>query len=338
MKQLNCLPKFRVFISNVCQLNCLFCGGNNGHMESFECEGRRILSDSEIMNIIKAYIRCGGGDVQFTGGEPLLNPMIVEHCKMICSMGARAEINSNGIALTEDMAKSLADAGVKEIKISLPGFTKESYLHTTGKDYFDIVTNNIRNASKYIKVRVNTVVTNTVIKELDEIFKYCINNQLSSLALLELCYFPDLMTLEYFRSEYVNVLNQCGSRIEQIIGVKHEDFSFRSDFRTPISIWKDPNTGFSISCKRTDTVSRCDVCKKCEHFCQEGVFQLRLSAGGYLNFCNFVTPLGQDLAPYVDSPDQLNNAFLKAGKIWKEVYKTEKNDFFEKVGITIKTK
>ncbi len=335
MKELDYLPKFRVYISDVCQLNCLFCGGNNGHMESFECEGRQMLSDSKIMNIIKAYIRCGGRDIQFTGGEPLLNPMIVDHCKMICSMGARAEINSNGIALTESMAKSLADAGVNEIKISLPGFTRKSYLHITGRDYFDIVTNNIKKASKYIKVRVNTVATKTLLKELDEIFKYCVNNDIHSLALLELCYFPDLMTLDYFRSEYVNIPNQYGTKIEQILGVKREDISFRSDFRTPISVWKNPDTGFSIACKRNDIASRCDFCNKCEHFCQEGMYQLRLSAGGYLNFCNFVTPLGQDLAPYVDSPEKLDDAFYKASKIWKEVYKTEKNDFFAKLGMNI---
>jgi len=54
--------------------------------------------------------------------------------------------------------------------------------------------------------------------------------------------------------------------------------------------------GFEVYFKQANPVLRLPDCYKCEHFCQEGIYELRLSTGGYLNFCNSCNKFGVDIS------------------------------------------
>ena len=328
------LPKFRVFISDVCQLNCKFCGGNQSSMESFQpYELNYKCNIEDIYQIIQAYANNGGKDVQLTGGEPLLNANIIQIVKTIIGMGIRVEINTNAIALTKEMATKLKEAGLKDIKVSLPAFDKEHYIEMTRHDYFEQVCKNIEIASQILNVRINTVATKESMQLLPKMFEFCKAMKIKNLAFLELCYYPELISKQYFMEQHVDFLTEHMPKLEALMHGTIQKVGTRKDFITPVYFIKDEEQDFCVSYKCAKPVYRCDECVNCKTFCQEGLYQLRLSKGGYLNFCNYESHLGIDLHPLLGHQEKLNDAFAKNSQKWSEIYMGDEREFFEKMGL-----
>lgn len=326
------LPKFRVYISDVCQLNCQFCGGNSSTMESFQDTKLEYkCSIEDVFSILQAYAAAGGKDVQLTGGEPLLNPQITDIVRKIVSMGLRAEINTNGIALTEQMAMQLKESGLKDIKFSLPAFERMEYQRMTKHDHFDRVCENIMLAGKYLDVRINTVATVDSMDHLDEMIAFCKSHNIKNLALLELCYYPELITKTYFMEQHVDFVKEYMPIFEQKLNGKMNKLAIREDFVTPVYFIRDSESDFSISYKCAKPVYRCEECKRCDTFCQEGIYQLRLSSGGYLNFCNYVTNLGIELHKILGDQAALIRAFETMGEKWASIREGDPDEFFVKM-------
>ena len=95
--------KFRVSILNVCNLNCFFC--HNEAMENPRKAGHdpltRVgpsrLSAETMLDIVGAYTRLGGRQVNITGGEPLAHPEIVSILGRIPKRGSRIVLNTNAV-------------------------------------------------------------------------------------------------------------------------------------------------------------------------------------------------------------------------------------------------
>jgi MoaA/NifB/PqqE/SkfB family radical SAM enzyme len=60
-------------------------------------------------------------------GEPLFHPNIVEMIAQVKSLGATAELITNGTLLTKNLSKQLIEAGLDMLWVSLDGATSESY-------------------------------------------------------------------------------------------------------------------------------------------------------------------------------------------------------------------
>src|SRR5262245_44739943 len=71
--------KFRVVILNACNLDCFFC--HNEAMENPRRGGtgkaKPKLSDAQVVDLVNAFTRLGGKQVNLTGGEPLAHPRLV---------------------------------------------------------------------------------------------------------------------------------------------------------------------------------------------------------------------------------------------------------------------
>lgn len=136
-------PQFSIETTNYCNLNCVFCPVNTplmtrkrGHMdmdlvkrvmeESLEHGKRHIIGLSH-------------------GGDPLLNPRIVDIIKYIEEVGAATEIrlSTNAVALTEDISKELVNLDTLSIVASVNATNPRDYKKATEKDYFDLVEKNI---------------------------------------------------------------------------------------------------------------------------------------------------------------------------------------------------
>lgn len=88
-----------------CNLSCLGCYRENdprGH-KSLE----QVRSDLEVF---KRYRNIDG--ISIAGGDPLVHPQIVEIVRMIAAEGLKPILNTNGLALTEELLTKLKDAGV----------------------------------------------------------------------------------------------------------------------------------------------------------------------------------------------------------------------------------
>jgi MoaA/NifB/PqqE/SkfB family radical SAM enzyme len=107
-------------------------------------------------------------------GEALMHPNYLEMLQKLKKSGAYVYTYSNGILLTETIARGFADTGMDKIYISMGGSTRETYHHVRGVDAFDTVVKNLKYLNDYKKekgtsyphVAFNVVAMTSVMPEL----------------------------------------------------------------------------------------------------------------------------------------------------------------------------
>lgn len=298
MKREMNLPKIRVSISEKCQLKCSFCGGEDSTMENFQPEELdRMMPKEKLLILLKKYIQAGGQYVQFTGGEPLLCKDIYDIVRDVKEMGGIPEINTNGISLTKEKAKKLADNGLNVLKVSIPSFRDDVYKKLTGVDCLQKVLRNIKEIKDIIPVRINMVAMKHVLDEYSLAIDTCRDLGVKQLLFLELLYYPHIPeSKDFFTGSFVDIAKDLKPKIEEKIKGIFEEFDLFKDYKNKLYSCKSSIDGFEVYYKLADPVLRVAECYKCPHFCQEGIYELRLSTGGYLSFCNICNQFGHDLS------------------------------------------
>lgn len=114
-----------IFITYKCNLKCKMCGqwGDQGVFKNYD---KNTLSHQLSIETIKKLV----DDVKFFkpnitlfGGEPLINPEIIEIIKIIKSGGMRCNLITNGTLISK-YAEELISSGLDEIIFSLDGSEK----------------------------------------------------------------------------------------------------------------------------------------------------------------------------------------------------------------------
>jgi organic radical activating enzyme len=107
-------PNAWVEITTVCNMRCPGCykgcniPGNEGVHEPVDT----------VMEVIREMLRLRNcSQVLLSGGEPLMHPQIIEIVSKIKEMGLYPFIHSNGTLLTEELLRSLKNAGLTGILI-----------------------------------------------------------------------------------------------------------------------------------------------------------------------------------------------------------------------------
>lgn len=332
------LPKLRLSVNRICQLSCKFCGGIKGKMENFQPDNLSPIKTQEMTKIIESYIEAGGRYVQFTGGEPLLNKDIYTLVEKTAKLGGIPEINTNGVILNEQTARRLQKCGLKVLKISVPSVDRKKYKETTDVDCLDKVIAGIRSSLPYLYVRVNHVLTKSSMTDLEKLLNLVNKLKVPELLLLELLYYKHLPNVgspkKYFESEYVNIKSELKDFLEKYQGNKIEEFPIFGIYGTKFYKVKSKRNGTDIVFKQADPTLRIGRCLKCKEFCQEGIYELRISDGGYLNVCNVVNELGFYAVKELKE-NSLDNAFSFYKKLFDETFYSDFSEFKKRNQIKI---
>jgi len=117
----------RIAITSRCNMSCLYC-----HHEGEEASptGQREMSKDDIVTVIRAGADLGVKKVKLTGGEPLMRPDL-ESILDSLPEGIEVSLTTNGTLLSE-RAKSLAEAGLDRVNVSLDSLDPEVYSRITG--------------------------------------------------------------------------------------------------------------------------------------------------------------------------------------------------------------
>ncbi len=118
----------RISLTDRCNLRCVYCMPE--HMV-FKPR-KELLTDDEIMLIVRVAADLGIRKVRLTGGEPTVRPNLVE---LVRRMAAISEIQdlamtTNGILLSK-LAEPLAQAGLRRINVSLDSLDAEKFRRIT---------------------------------------------------------------------------------------------------------------------------------------------------------------------------------------------------------------
>lgn len=117
------LAKVYIEVTNTCSLGCRTC------MRNVWDEPPGWMAESTFQRVIQGIRHLQPLPSVFFGGfgEPLSHPGLVSMIRQVKALGAKAELISNGVLLTEALARDLLKAGLDTLWVSLDGATAQSY-------------------------------------------------------------------------------------------------------------------------------------------------------------------------------------------------------------------
>lgn len=156
-----------------CNEHCIHCGSNC----SDEKSSRELTREQykKILDSVKSDFDISKIHLDITGGEPLLRNDFFDIMSYAHELGYLWGMTSNGTLITDDVARKLAECGMRTIAVSLDG-TKETHDRLRGrKGAFQGAMNGvnslIRNGS-FEHIQITTVVNHQNIGELPQLFSF----------------------------------------------------------------------------------------------------------------------------------------------------------------------
>ena len=157
------LRELRISVIDRCNFRCTYC------MPADSLQGRgvflpleKLLTDHEIVTLVKAFAGVGVRKLRITGGEPLLRPGLPALVQQLAAVPGLRDIalTTNGVMLTR-LAGDLAAAGLGRITISLDTLDEQVLTHMSGGrarllDILDGIA--AAEAAGFARLKINTVV------------------------------------------------------------------------------------------------------------------------------------------------------------------------------------
>lgn len=161
----------RISITDRCNLHCTYCRPD--HEEKLSHDD--ILRYEEILRICKILTQLEIHKFKITGGEPLMRKGCIDFIKELKELSgvSKVTLTTNGILLLKDL-KTLFDAGIDGINISLDFLDCLKYKQITGYDGYEQVMEVIKEATNLgLNLKINTVLTpETTIYDISKFIEY----------------------------------------------------------------------------------------------------------------------------------------------------------------------
>ncbi|MFM7372057.1 MAG: GTP 3',8-cyclase MoaA [Sphaerospermopsis kisseleviana] len=129
---MNPVDYLRISLIDRCNFRCLYCMPEGAELDYILKQ--QLLTDEELLTLIQeVFIPVGFTRFRLTGGEPLLRPGVVELVKKIAHLPQTQDLamTTNGFLLAP-IAKSLYDAGLRRINISLDSLDSDTFEQIIG--------------------------------------------------------------------------------------------------------------------------------------------------------------------------------------------------------------
>ena len=269
----------RVSVTGRCDLRCTYClpKGFNG----FE-EPAHWLQHDEMARLVGLFVRLGVSKVRLTGGEPLLRRGVVDLARQLAGLDGLRDlsVSSNGTQLSRH-AKSLRDAGVSRLNISLDSLDPACFARITGRDCLDDVLEGLRaaRAAGFTPIKLNMVVQSDVnLTEVQRMVAFAIEQDFV-LRLIE-----PMPVGDTGRASQGVDLSRLGDSLAAQHGlIPH----IMGQGAGPARYWRTPDGGMSLGV----------ITPMSRHFCAS-CNRVRLGVDGTLYLClgqNDSVPLGEML-------------------------------------------
>jgi cyclic pyranopterin phosphate synthase len=162
----------RVSLTDKCNLRCTYCMPAEGLPW---LPAPELLSDDEIVRLVRVAASLGVRTVRLTGGEPLIRPGLPGLVTRLAEL-VELSLTTNGLGLTR-LAQPLADAGLRRVNVSLDTLRPERFLALTRRDRLDDVIAGLTAAvaAGLAPVKVNTVLMRGVNDdEAGDLLEWCL--------------------------------------------------------------------------------------------------------------------------------------------------------------------
>jgi GTP 3',8-cyclase len=165
----------RILSTNLCNHRCLFC-----HNEGQTTEKYAFARSESIRPIIHVAAQMGLEQIQFSGGEPLLNPEFKQLVEVALNEapGVGIGMATNGSRLTLDLIRYLSPI-MNNIRINLPSLNQERYAEVKKTHDLPQILEVISELHTYhAKVGLNVVYFNQEDQEIFDLLEFASRYQL----------------------------------------------------------------------------------------------------------------------------------------------------------------
>ena len=165
----------RVSLTDRCNLRCTYCMPAEGLAWLPKPE---LLTDDELVRLVRIGVHLGVTDVRLTGGEPLLRRGITDLVSRFAALSPRPHLalTTNGLGL-DKLAGPLAAAGLDRVNVSLDTVDRDAFTALTRRDRLDDVVAGLAAAAAagLNPVKVNAVAMREVnLKTAPDLLAWCL--------------------------------------------------------------------------------------------------------------------------------------------------------------------
>ncbi len=295
----------RISLTNMCNLRCTYCSQYDGKKSNISLEFYK--------NLIDALVKVGINKIRFTGGEPLLNPNIVELVKYTKDTGKVSDIciTTNGLLLDSHL-DDLVKSGLTRINFSLDTTDKNLYKELTGSYEVDKVINNMKLAKERgLTVKINAVLLKGITdvglhKFMD--FGYENDIQIRFIELMPIGSNIDYYNKYFLSSEVIKDILKCESVIK---------------YSSDVSTYYKYKENYEFGIISAITNHFCDRCNR-----------IRITSRGTLRLC-LHSDKEIDLLSFKDSSDDLFKVISESILTKPEKHFIDNKDFVKSDMVSI---
>ncbi len=160
-------------LTKECNLDCIHCRAEAEHTRF---EGELTLDAiTSVIDDISAHYK---PILVLTGGEPLYRADIFRIASHACRKGLKTALASNGTLIDENIARSIKDAGIQRVSISIDGSSAASHDGFRGiPGSFEQALAGISHLrSAGVEFQINTTISRRNVDEIEDIMKLAENN------------------------------------------------------------------------------------------------------------------------------------------------------------------
>ena len=303
------LGVMRLSLTARCNLSCSYCKPDGK-------EAPQLLNQEQQLAVIQACCELGCHTLRLTGGEPLLAPGLLPLLSAIQRLNQAPEghwhairdiaLTTNGLLLTEPLARELRQAGLQRLTISLDGLDPEVAAATAG----------LRGGAAAGQAMVQKVLDALSAAEaagfdpkqgqlkVNSVIQRGKNEQ----ELLPLAAMTRERGLELRLIEYMDVGQRNGWRSDEVLPAA--EMISQLHRRWPLEPMGRPDSGTALQWRYSDGAGVvAAIASISQPFCSD-CNRLRITADGIAYTCLF-SEMGTDLKPWLNpkaSPEALREA------------------------------
>lgn len=300
------LRDLRVSVTDRCNFRCEYCMPRDvfGRDHRFLSKDR-LLSYAEIERLVRVFIRLGVRKVRLTGGEPLLRHDLEELVSKLSRLTPLDDlaITTNASLLTESRARSLRQAGIHRVNISLDALDKRVYRNINRIDSpLDDILRGIDHAlaAGFDSVKINMVVQKHI--NVSEIIPM-VGRFRGSGAILRFIEFMDVGNHNHWSLDQVFTAREIVELVDSVYPLAPLDANYRGEVAKR---WRYVDGQGEIGVISSISQPFCGGCARA-----------RLSAVGELYTCLFAST-GIDLRKWLNAELDENDLAARIAAIWQD--------------------
>ncbi len=298
------LRDLRISVTDRCNFRCVYCMPKEVFDKDYKFLPRaQLLTFEEIEQVVRAAAQLGVSKIRITGGEPLVRRDLEALISQIRQVPGITDISmtTNASLLTAERARSLREAGLQRITVSLDAIDDETFKRVNDVDVsVQDVLDGIDNAAKagFVDTKVNMVVKKGLNDHSILPMARYFHNSGHILRFIE---FMDVGNSNAWDLSHVVTSAQIAERINAELPMEPVEANYRGEVAKR---WRFNDGGGEMGIISSVSAPFCGDCSRA-----------RLSATGSIYTCLFASS-GHDLRPALRESDGQDRVVQELSKLW----------------------